>query len=376
MLDLGKIREDIDGIDQQLVDLFEKRMKLCRDVAEYKIDTGKKVLDTDREKAKLEKIASLVKDKENVHAINDLFAQIMANSRKMQYRLLEATTGTLREPYEAIDAIDKVHCKVVYQGVPGAYAHIAAKQFFEKEEDISCVPTWRDAMEAVQNGSADYAVLPIENSTAGIVAGVYDLLQEYNNYIIAETYVKVQHALLGLPGTDLSKVQVVYSHPQGLMQCSEFLEEHKDWQQISQQNTALSAKKVLLEKDMTHVAIASEEAAKEYGLEVLKSGINRNNNNTTRFVVVTKTRKFVKNAQKMSIVFETTNETGTLYNLLSHIIYNGLNMNKIESRPIEGRNWEFRFFIDFEGNIDDPSVMNALRGIEEESKAIKLLGNY
>lgn len=380
-LDLGKIRDNIDGIDKQLVELFEKRMELCREVAEYKIETGKKVLDTEREKAKIEKISQLVKDSDNVHAIDDLFLQIMANSRKMQYRLLEKTSGTLREPYEAIDEVCKTGCKVVYQGVPGAYAHIATKKYFGEGVDCYNTSTWRDAMEDVKTGKADYAVLPIENSKAGIVADVYDLLREYNNYIIAETYVKIEHALLGLPGTDLDKVKVVYSHPQGLMQCDEFLNKHKNWQQVGQSNTAVSAKKIIEEKDATHVAIASEEAAKIYGLEVLQSCINTSDNNTTRFVIVTKTRKFVRNAQKMSIVFETANETGTLYNLLSHIIYNGLNMNKIESRPIEernmeGRKWEFRFFVDFEGNIDDPRVMNALRGIEEEANSIKLLGNY
>lgn len=181
---------------------------------------------------------------------------------------------------------------------------------------------------------------------------------------------------MGLEGTDIDKVTTVYSHPQGFMQCEKFLSKHKDWQQISQANTAGSAKKVLEENDKTHVAIASEEAAEVYNLSVLAKKINDLDNNTTRFVIVTNTRKFVKNAKKMSIVFETANEPGTLYNLLSHIIYNGLNMNKIESRPIEGRPWEYRFFIDFEGNIDDPAVMNALRGIQEEAKAIKLLGNY
>lgn len=376
MLDLEEIRKKIDLIDSQLIELFEERMELCEKVAQYKIEVGKKVLDEEREKAKLEAVQAMVQNPSNAHAIDDLFSQIMANSRKMQYRLLEETTQTLREPYEAIDAIDKKNCTVVYQGVPGAYSYIAMKRFFGKEVKNFAVATWRDAMEAVKEGKADYAVLPIENSTAGIVADVYDLLQEYNNYIIAETYVKVEHALLGLPGTDLDKVTTVYSHPQGLMQCEGFLMQHKDWQQISQSNTAGSAKKVLEEKDLTHVAIASEEAAEVYGLTVLKNKINDLDNNTTRFVIVTKTRKFVKNAQKMSIVFETANKTGTLYNLLSHIIYNGLNMNKIESRPIEGRTWEFRFFVDFEGNIDDASVMNALRGIEEEAVSIKLLGNY
>ncbi len=376
MLDLNVIRENIDGIDKQLVELFEERMRLCEEVADYKIETGKKVLDPAREKQKLEAISSFVKNPANKHAINDMFSQIMATSRKMQYKKLEETTQTLREPYEAIDEIDKVNCKVVYQGVPGAYSYIAMTRFFGKEVNNFHVPTWRDAMEAVKNGEADYAVLPIENSTAGIVADVYDLLQEYNNYIIAETYVKVEHALMGLPGTDISKITTVYSHPQGLMQCDRYLSKHKDWQQISQSNTAGSAKKILEEKDPTHVAIASKEAAEVYGLEVLQEKINDYDNNTTRFVIVTNTRKFVKGAKKMSIVFETPNEAGTLYNLLSHIIYNGLNMNKIESRPIEGENWNYRFFVDFEGNIDDAPVMNALRGIQEEALSIKLLGNY
>lgn len=376
MVDLNEIRKDIDRIDSQLVELLEQRMKLTQDVAKFKIETGKKVLDREREKSKLEAVAKLVKKPENSHAINDLFSQIMANSRKGQYQLLEEMGHTLREPYEAVDAVEKEGCRVVYQGVPGAYSYAAMLNYFGQDVDNFHVPTWADAMEAVRDGKADYAVLPIENSTTGIVADVYDLLQEYNNYIIAETYVKIDHVLLGLPDTDIHQVTTVYSHPQGLMQCDNFLNTHKDWQRISQANTAVAAKMLLSENDKHIVAIASREAAQVYGLEILKTDIADFSNNTTRFVIVTNTRKFVKDAKKTSIVFETTNETGTLYNLLSHIIYNGLNMNKIESRPIEGRQWEFRFFVDFEGNINDPPVMNALRGIQEEAQAIKLLGNY
>ena len=161
------------------------------------------------------------------------------------------------------------------------------------------------------------------------------------------------------------------------MQCDHFLNTHKDWQRIHQANTAMAAKMLLSENDHTHVAISSKKAAQIYGLEVLETGIADLSNNTTRFVIITNARRFLKNANKTSIVFETANEAGTLYNLLSHIIYNGLNMNKIESRPIEGnvegKRWNFRFF---EGNIDDPRVMNELRGIQEEAKSIKLLGNY
>lgn len=376
MLDLGEIRKNIDGIDRQLVSLFEERMRLTSQVAEYKIETGKKVLDPERERQKLEAIKSLVEKEDNKHPIADLFSQIMANSRKGQYMLLEKMGQTLREPYEAVDEIKKEGAKVVYQGVAGAYAYAAMLDYFGEDVDNFNVPTWKDAMEAVKEGKADYAVLPIENSTTGSITAVYDLLQEYNNYIVAEVYVKVEHVLMGLKGTDLSKVTTVYSHAQGLTQCESFLESHKDWQQISQPNTAVAAKKIFEDKDNSHVALASKEAAKLYGLEILKTDIADEANNTTRFVIVSKTRTFVKNAKKTSIVFECVNEPGSLYNLLSHIIYNGLNMTKIESRPIEGRQWEFRFFVDIEGNINDQRVMNALRGIEEESRSIRLLGNY
>lgn len=376
MLDLQQMRTEIDSIDSQLVQLFEKRMEITSNVARYKIETGKKVLDTEREKQKLQAISAQVTKEENKHAINELFSQIMANSRKGQYMLLESMGQTLREEYEAVDSIQTKGCKVVYQGVPGAYGHKAMCNFFGEDADNFNVPTFREAMEVLSVGKADYAVLPIENSTAGIVSEVYDLLQEFNNYIVAEEYVKIEHALLGIKGTDLEKVNAVYSHPQGLMQCQKFLEQHRDWMQYGEKNTAICAKKIVEDGDPTHVAIASVDAARIYGLEVLKEKINTQDNNTTRFVIVSNKRRFKKDARKVSISFETGHTAGCLYDLLSHIIYNGLNMVKIESRPIEGKPWQFRFFIDFLGNIDEQPVMNALRGIEEEALSIKLLGNY
>lgn len=376
MLDLQEIRKDIDDVDRQIVDLIEKRMSLTSAVAKYKIETGKKVLDTEREKAKLAAISCMVGKEENKHGVNELFTQIMAMSRKQQYGLLERMGNTLREDYEAVDELDTKNCKVVYQGVPGAYSHIAVRRFFGKEVENFNVSTFRDAMEAVKTGEADYAVLPIENSTAGIIGDTYDLLQEYNHYIVAETYVKVEHALLGLPGTKLEDIKVVYSHPQGLMQCAKFLDEHRQWQQIGQPNTAMSAKRVLEEGNKEHAAIASIEAAELYNLEVLREHIISDDANTTKFVIISNKRRFVKGAKKMAICFETPNTSGSLYDMLSHIIYNELNMTKIESRPIEDKAWQFRFFVEFMGNIDDFNVMSALRGIEEEALSIKLLGNY
>ncbi len=376
MLDLGVIRDKIDVIDRQMVELYEERINLCKEVAEYKIETGKKVLDPAREQQKLEAIAQMVKDKEHSHGVNELFTQIMSMSRKMQYRMLEENGKSLLIPYSTIDAIDRMNCRVVYQGVPGAYSHIAAKRFFEGNDKITNVHTWRDAMEAVKNNEADYAVLPIENSTAGFVTQVMDLIEEYGAYIIAEIPVKVEHALMGLESASLDNVKVVYSHPQGLAQCSRFLEAYPSWQQISTNNTAGSAKRVLEENDPCNVAIASEEAAKIFGLKVLKTHLNYNDNNITRFVVVSAHRTFVKDAGKISICVEIAHEPGSLYNMLSHIIYNGISMSRIESRPIEGREWEYRFFIDFDGNLGDPHVIYALHGIEAEAGKLRFLGNY
>ena len=375
-MDLSEIRQEIDSVDSQIVELYKKRMGLALEVARYKIDNNKPILDSSREKEKIEKAKAMVSDNFDKEAVADLFRQIMASSRKLQYRFMEDNANTAREDYDEMNEIDKEHAKVVYQGVEGAYSFLAMKQYFGENVDCFNVATFTEAMEAVAKGEADYAVLPIENSTAGIVNDTYDLLCEYDNFIVDKIYYKIDHALLGLENADISDIDVVYSHPQGLMQCSKYLDTHSDWQRIGQANTALSAKKVLEDGNVNEAAIASKDAAKYFSLKVLDTDISNNSNNVTRFVVISNKRCFRKNAGKMSICFETAHETGSLYNLLSHIIYNGLNMTKIESRPIEGKMWQWRFYVDFDGNIDDAAVKNAMRGIEEEAKRLKFLGNY
>lgn len=376
MEDLSKLRQDIDRIDRQIVELFEERMGVSRQVAEYKIANGKKVLDRARELEKLETLGNLTDDSFNRHGIQELFQQIMAMSRKLQYQLLaeEGVSGNL--PFTRIDHIDRKHCRVVYQGVEGAYAHEATLQYFGKDANAFHVPTWRDCMEAIKEGVADYAVLPIENSSAGEVNDIYDLLEEYDNYIVGEQILKINHALLGLPGTSLDEIRRVYSHPQALMQCSVYLDKHSDWQRISLSNTAMAARKVAEDKDRSQVAIGSPAAAGYHGLEVLEIPINHNRFNSTRFIIVTNRKMYEADAKKVSICFELPHTSGSLYNILSHIIYNDLNMCKIESRPIPERNWEYHFFVDFEGNLDDSAVKNAIRGIMEEAVNFKILGNY
>ena len=380
MLDLGEIRNEIDTIDREIVELFEKRMELCGNVAEYKIENGKQVLDTHREKEKIDKVMALARNSFNKKGVEELFKQIMAMSRKLLYQILEKhnVKNDIDNviDFKEIKSLDTENVRVVYQGLEGAYAHDAVCQYFGETCDMYHVESWRDAMEEVKSGKADYAVLPIENSTAGIVSQVYDLLVDYDNYIVAETFVKVEHALLGTQDSQIEDIQVVYSHPQSLMQSAKFLDEHREWQQISLSNNAVSAKKVADEQDKTHGAIASVRAGKLYGLKILKEKVNYSDVNTTRFVVVARNKVCKKDAGKISICFEIAHESGSIYNMLSHIIFNNLNMTKIESRPIEGRKWEYRFFIDFEGRLCDAAVRNTLKGIAAEAINMKILGNY
>lgn len=376
MRELQEIRPEIDEIDESLVKLFEKRMKLCKEVAEYKVAYGKKVFDKQRESEKLKVLYAMADSEFNGHCIEELFSQIMAMSRKMQYQILAEKGLYEKYSFMPVDILKKENIKAVYQGVEGAYSHQAMLQYFGKKIEAFHVPTWKDAMEEVTKGNADYAVVPIENSSAGSVSDIYDLLIEYDTCIVAETFVKVEHALLGLKDADISDIKTVYSHPQGLMQCAKFLEAHREWQQISQPNTAGSALRILRDEDKTQAAIASETAGEIYDLKVLKHHINDNVNNTTRFIIISKNKVYQKEAKKLSISFEIPHSSGTLYNMLSHLIFNNLSMTKIESRPLERKNWEYRFFIDLEGNLGDASVRNALNGIAEEAIDFRILGNY
>ncbi len=374
-MDLQQLRTQIDKIDAQIVELYEQRMDISRQVAEYKIETGKKVFDKQREQEKLEKVKSMTHNDFNSHGIEELFEQIMSMSRKLQYQLLAENGSMGKLPFIGVDELETKAARVVFQGAEGAYSQAAMMKYFGDKVNSFHVDTFREAMGAIDEGSADFAVLPIENSTAGIVNEIYDLLQEYENYIVGEQIIQIEHCLLGVPGATMEDIKTVYSHPQSLMQSAKFLENH-NWQLISMQNNAFAARKVAEEQDKSQAAIASEYAGQIYGLEVLQKGVNHSGTNSTRFIIVTNQKIFKRDARKVSICFEVPHESGSLYHMLSHFIYNNLNMTKIESRPIEGRNWEYRFFVDFEGNLADSAVKNALRGLREEARNMKILGNY
>ena len=376
MRDLLELRDEIDQIDSQIVDLYERRMAISEEVAEYKIAVGKKVFDKQREVSKLETLSRKGTTPFLKHGIRELFEQIMSMSRKRQYQLLTEHGQTEKTDFKEVDHLNYKNAKIVFQGTEGAYSQLALNEYFGENADSYHVDTWRDAMEAIKNGEADYAVLPIENSSAGSVRENYDLLVEYDHCIVGEQIIKIEHVLLGLPEAELSDIDQVYSHPQALMQCSKILEEHRDWEKISLKNTAVSAKKVKEDGKKNQAAIASKLTAELYGLKILKENLSNNADNYTRFIIVTGKHVFEKDAKKVSICFEIPHQSGSLYQMISHFIFNGINMTKIESRPIQGKNWEYRFFIDIEGNLNDGAVQNALNGLSEETSKLKILGNY
>lgn len=376
MATLEELRLRLDEIDEQIVELYEGRMQVCREVGELKVKAGRKVFDRQRERDKLADVSAKVSGDFNKKGVQELYEQLMSMSRKLQYQLLVEAGALGRLPFIEVDSLNKQSARVVFQGVEGAYGQAAMQHYFGDNCNSFHVRTFRDAMEAIEEGSADYAVLPIENSSAGAVNEMYDLLVEFENYIVGETIIPITHTLSGLPGTKSEEIQRVYSKAEALMQTTRFLDEHSNWQQISVVNTAIAAQKVLEDKDKSQAAVCSAYAAKLYGLSVLEGNINDEPNNSTRFIVITNQKIFLQDASKISICFELPHESGSLYHILSHFIYNDLNLTKIESRPVEGKSWEYRFFADFEGNMGDAAVKNAIRGLREEARNLKILGNY
>ncbi len=269
MATLEELRNQLDEIDNRMAELYQMRMDVCQQVGEYKVKAGRKVYDRQREKDKLADVASKVQGEFNKKGIKELYSQLMSMSRKLQYQRLVEAGALGRLPFIQIHSLDKENARVVFQGTEGAYGQAAMNQFFG--EDVNCfhVRTFRDAMEAIEEGSADFAVLPIENSSAGPVNEMYDLLDEFENYIVAETILPVVHTLSGLPGTRLSEIKRVYSKAEALMQTTRFLDDHSDWQRISVVNTAIAAKKVLEDQDKAQAAVCSTYAAKLHGLKLM-----------------------------------------------------------------------------------------------------------
>ena len=324
---------------------------------------------------------------DTLKAINDIEEQIQKLVTEKN-RLIDSVCrdGYVRQPgrddpdvTSGFTPVDRLHVNedtvVVYQGVPGAYSHQAMHDYFGNDIKNMNVPKFEDVIETVRNGKADYGVLPIENSSAGFVNGIYDMVSSSGLAVVGGDEVTVAHTLMGLPDAELSDIKSVYSHPQGLMQCSEFLAA-SGYTQCPVANTAVGAVKVRDDGDRTQAAIASRLAADIYGLKVLRDDIVNNENNTTRFIILSKKKEYVKSSANVSICFSLPHESGTLYSILGHIKHDGLNMTSIESRPLRGRKWEYSFFITLEGNLQDSATVDALERIRDDSLDFKIIGTY
>lgn len=375
MADLSISRKQIDEIDSQILELFEKRIEVVNEVAKYKIENGKPVFDKKREEEKIEKLVNRAKSEFSRHAVKELFNQIMSMGRKYQYGVMPYTDEITE--FNKVDIMpQKEGVKVCYFGAPGTHTEQAMEEVFGSDTEGKNCPTFEGVMKVVQSGEADYGILPLENSSTGGITANYDLLLTYDNTIVGEHIMKIGQCLIGLPSTRIEDVRKVYSHQQAILQSQQFLKENPYMEAVEYNSTADAAAKVAEESDYTQAAIASRHAARVYGLEVLAEDIQQEKNNSTRFIIIGKKQEYTEKSRKLTLCIELPHTSGSLYNILSHFIYNDLNMTHIESRPIPGKNWEYRFFIDIEGNLEDPALKNALRGVKEESAFMRVLGNY
>ena len=266
---------------------------------------------------------------------------------------------------------------VGYQGVPGAYSHLTLRQYFAgRPVEARNYMLFEDVINAVMKGEIRYGVLPIENSSTGGITEVYDLVRRYGAFIVGEKIVKVEHCLLAWPGAKLEDIREVYSHPQGFSQCRTFFKEHPAMRQFNYFNTAKAAELVAEKKTGYMAAVAGAQAAEQYGLAILARGINTNQSNYTRFIVISRERELVPEADKITLIVSLKHQPGSLYRVLSHFARYQINMTNIESRPIPGRPWEYYFHMDITGHLTDPAVRQALADLPEDTTECKILGNY
>ncbi len=382
MDELQQYRAHIDEIDRQLAALFVERMTVCRQVGAYKQSRGLPVLDAQRERQVLDAKAALIGEAELRPLAQAMFETIMAGSRALQARMVgEADPEKIRElaAFEAMRAFQGEpprQQRVLYQGQPGAYCEEAAMGFFGPDCDRMNLKTWDGVFRGVKEGFGDYGVVPIENSSTGSISDVYDLLGQFGCYIVGEQVVPVAHCLLALPDSDMDAVTDVYTHEQGFRQCASFLRDYPKWTQHEWTNTALAAKLVAESGDRTKAAIASRRAAELYGLQILQTNINQNRHNFTRFIVVAAQPRFPAEADKVSVRFHVPHTQGSLSRILQILARAGLNLEKLESRPVPEENWKYDFYADFTGNLRQAGMELVIRELIDAALSFRVLGNY
>ena len=375
VIDLALSRAKIDAIDEQLVDLFQQRMAIAKDVAAYKRAVGKPVLDATRERQKISAVTDAACD-EFKQYMPGLFSMIMEMSRSYQHAMLDGPTDLtcfLKDVTPIHAPNHQVH--VACQGVSGAYSHIAATELF-RQPQMSFETTWDAVCDAVESQRVDFGVLPLENSTAGSVDKVYNLLSQRGLYICGAVTLRVNHCLLVRPGTRLEDIRVVCSHEQALQQCAQFIDGLEDVRSHFCKNTALAASVVAKGQDFTQACIASKLCADIYGLEVLQEGIQDEENNFTRFICVSSTPLVFEGADTSSFLLVLHHEAGSLFRVLSRIAALGINMVKLESRPIPGREFEFMFYVDVESVPGQDSFAQLIQQIPPLCDVCTYLGSY
>ncbi len=372
--DLVRLRKRLDEVDRRLIESLAERQRIVADVARIKAAGADRVRDTQREEEILTRLASLGRDAGlDGFFVTRLFQEILDHSVRVQQESLAVRDEEASEAEQPL--------VVAYQGTEGAYSHLAAQRHFGargREAVYRGYESFQAMLEAVRAGSADYAVLPIENTTAGSINEAYDLLARMDLALVGEEIQKVDHCLVALDRVPLGQIRRVYSHPQALAQCSDFLSSLRDCQVEAFTDTAMAVKKVRDDQDLSEAAIASEEAARLYGLHVLKRGIANQKENYTRMVIVAAQPVAYdpRIACKTSLIFATRHEEGALLACLNTLAAHHLNLTKLESRPRPNTPWEYLFYVDFEGNVATSEVQEALRELARSTSFLKVLGSY
>lgn len=367
---LNEIRQEIDEIDHEMRNLFLRRMKVAERVAESKIITGDKILKPEREAQVIQQLTDDLVPEEK-QEVTSLMKKVMAISRARQYKRMMTLGVDFSLPLEEGELEIK---RVCYPGLPGAYSECAAASLFE-----GCatqpLPSFEDVFVQISNGSADMGVVPLENTTAGGVEEVYDLLQKYDLFINYNEILKVDHCLAGIKGASLSTIQEVHSHPQAIAQSGKFLKTH-GYQTRESSNTAVAARDVALANEQGKGAICSAEAAKRYGLQVLVEEINHNKGNATKFIAISKKLLTKPSHDRVALVFANAHRSGSLASVLSIFSDYGISLTEIHSRPDGKHAWEYLFYVNFAGNLKEDHVQALFYQLTEELPFVKILGSY
>ena len=376
-MDLQECRAKIDEIDRELVRLFADRMNIVLDVAAYKKANGLPILDAARERALLSKVASLSGEELETYT-RVLFSTIMSLSRSYQARQLIPETELSARLTAAVEETPRLFPEkavVACQGVEGAYSQVACEKLFAAPE-IVFVNSFDAVFKAVDAGLCRYGILPLENNTAGSVNQVYELMSKYSFRIVRAARVRVSHCLLALPGATLDGIREVYSHEQAIGQCSRFFAEHNNLKAVPYANTAAAAKAVADSGRRDIAALASDNCAALYGLRALSSDMQDSGGNYTRFICISKKLEVYPGADKTSVRLTLPNRPGSLYAALARVAALGINIIKLESRPIPGRDFAFQFFLDFDASVYSPALLTLLKELEAECETFEYLGSY